>query len=234
MTALLTASGLTAGYFGRPVVTDLDLTVEAGEVCALFGPNGAGKSTTLLALVGELPLLGGEVRLDGRPVTVPLHRRARNGLAFVSEERAIVRGLSVRDNLRVARADSALALGLFPELEPLLARRAGLLSGGEQQMLALARALGRRPRLLVVDELSLGLAPIVVQRLLAVLSRAARDDGVGVLLVEQHIRQALAIADRALVLRRGRVVLHGLASELAGRLDDIERAYLTANGAGPS
>jgi ABC-type branched-subunit amino acid transport system ATPase component len=133
--------------------------------------------------------------------------------------------LTVEENLRVSRCDRERALELFPELEPHLDRRVGLLSGGQQQMLALARSLARGPKLLVVDELSLGLGPIVVDRLLQVV-RAAADDGVGVLLVEQHVHKAMQFADRILVLRRGVVELAGTVAELRDRLHDIQDAYL--------
>jgi ABC-type branched-subunit amino acid transport system ATPase component len=226
VSAVLEACGLVTGYHGHPVVRGLDLAVGAGEIVALLGPNGAGKTTSLLALAGELPVLGGEVRLHGRSTSEALHRRARRGMAFVTEERSVFMGLSVADNLRCGRADLGLALGLFPELAPLLTRRAGLLSGGEQQMLTLARALARRPSLLVIDELSLGLAPLVVRRLLGVVRRTASDEGVAVLLVEQHVRQALRVADHVVVLRRGAVALRGPAGEVAGRLEEVEAAYL--------
>src|SRR5581483_9818736 len=205
---------------------DLDLAVESGEVVALLGPNGAGKTTTLLALAGELKPLSGEVVFDGKATRAGLYRRARAGLAFVTEERSVFMPLTAAENLRVGRGDKALALSLFPELEPLLGRRAGLLSGGEQQMLTLARALSRRPRCLLIDELSLGLAPLVVARLLTAVRKAADEEGVGVLLVEQHVRQALKLADRVHVLRRGRVVLAGTRDELHSRLQDVEALYL--------
>ena len=146
MTALLEARGLAAGYDGHAIVRDLDLTVAPGEVVALLGPNGAGKSTTMLTLAGDLPSLGGEVELLGEVTTQALHRRARRGLGFVTEERSVLMGLTVRENLRLGRADTGMTLQLFPELERLMGRRCGLLSGGEQQIVTLARALARRPR----------------------------------------------------------------------------------------
>jgi branched-chain amino acid transport system ATP-binding protein len=222
---LLSARGLAAGYHGHAIVRDVDLEVRAGEVVALLGPNGAGKTTTLLTLVGELRPLAGEVVFSGQPGTAPLHRRARNGLAFVTEERSVFPQLTAGENLRVGRCDIDEALDLFPELRPLLKRRGGLLSGGEQQMLTLARALARKPRLLLADELSLGLAPLVVKRLLTAVRKAADERGVGVLLVEQHVKQALRIADRVLVMRNGEIVLRGTVAEVEGRL---ERAYLSS------
>jgi len=209
---LIAARGLSAGYHGHPIVADLDLEVRAGEVVALLGPNGAGKTTTLLTLAGDLPAISGGVELFGQPTTSPLHRRARAGLAIVTEERSVFMGLTAAEN-------------------PLLRRRAGLLSGGEQQMLTLARALARKPRLLLADELSLGLAPLVVRRLLDAVRSAATDDGIGVLLVEQHVKQALQVADRVYVMRRGQIVVQGSAEDVA---DEIEDAYLTSGTDAPS
>ncbi len=225
MTAVLEASGLCAGYGRVEIVHGLDISVDAGEVVALLGPNGAGKTTTLSTLSGELSALGGEVRLLGAVTTAPLHVRARGGLAVVSQERAVLMELTTKENLRVSRCEIARALELFPELEPHLDRRVGLLSGGQQQMLALARCLARECRVLLVDELSLGLAPLVVDRLLRAV-RAAADAGTGVLLVEQHIHKALAVADRVVVMARGTVVLEGSARQLSARVDDIQNAYL--------
>ncbi len=226
MTALIEARGLSAGYGSLAVVRDLDLQVGPGEVVALLGPNGAGKTTTLLTLCGELPALGGQVLASGEVTKAPLHRRARSGLGLVTEERSVFMSLTVEENLRVSGSDPALAMSLFPELDPFRKRRVGLLSGGQQQMLALARALGRRPSLLLADELSLGLAPIIVTRLLRAVREAA-DTGVGVLLVEQHISKALEFADRAYVMSRGRIQISGSAEDLRGRLDDITQSYLS-------
>ena len=138
-------------------------------------------------------------------------------------------GLSTADNLRLGGVSFDTAVGMFPELEPLMKRRAGLLSGGQQQMLTLARALGRSPRLLLADELSLGLAPLVVERILDVVRAAADDHGVGVLLVEQHIKRALDIADRALVMRRGRIVLSGTPAEIRDQIGDVQSVYLAGS-----
>jgi branched-chain amino acid transport system ATP-binding protein len=233
MTALVEARKLCAGYQGVPVVRDLDLTVAPGEVVALLGPNGAGKSTTLLTLAGELRPISGELLVDGAPSRAPLHRRASGGLGFVSEERSIFLEHTAEENLRVGRCGVDQVLALFPELRPKLRTRAGLLSGGEQQMLALGRALARGPRLLLADELSLGLAPLVVARLLAAV-RAAADAGVGALLVEQHVRKVLEVADRVYVLRRGVVDFAGTAAEARARLTELEGSYLagTAGGEG--
>jgi branched-chain amino acid transport system ATP-binding protein len=209
-------------------VDGIDVSIAAGQTVALLGPNGAGKSTTLLTLSGALSPLGGVVRWNGAEAKAALHARARQGLGLVTEERSVFMRLTARENLRVGCRDIAPALELFPELESRLDVKAGLLSGGEQQMLTLARALARRPSLLLADELSLGLAPLVVNRLLSAVRKAA-DDGVGVLLVEQHVSKVLDIADRVYVLRRGRVELAGRADELRGRLAEIESSYLSAS-----
>ena len=226
--AALEARGISAGYGPQPVVYDVDLVVQPGEVVGLLGANGAGKTTTLLSLAGELPLLSGEVLFGGAVTTAPLYRRARQGLTFVTEEKSVFMGLTARDNLRVAGVDIPTALGLFPELERLLGVRAGLLSGGEQQMLTLARALSRKPTVLLADELSMGLAPMIVKRLLEAVGRVARQQGTAVLLVEQHVRKALEHCDRAYVMHRGRIELTGSAGELLGRIGEIEDRYLTA------
>jgi branched-chain amino acid transport system ATP-binding protein len=224
---LLEAVNLCVGYGNNPVVRDVDLTVHAGEVVALLGPNGAGKTTTLLGLAGELRPTKGAVRMYGEVVTSPLHRRARAGLAYISEERSIIRGLSVADNLRLSRGNLELAYELFPELTRLRRRQAGILSGGEQQILTYARALSRSPKILIADELSLGLAPTVVRRLMQAIKTAARD-GLAVLLVEQQVRTALAVADRGYLLRQGEIVLHGPSDSLLNRIDEIEIGYLSA------
>jgi branched-chain amino acid transport system ATP-binding protein len=217
---VLAAAAVTAGYGPQPAIRDVSLEVFPGEVVALLGPNGAGKTTTLLALAGVLGLQSGEVRIDGVATKAPLHARARAGLTYVAEK-SVFMGLSARDNLRVAGVDVEGVVALFPELEPRLDVRAGLLSGGEQQMLVLGRALHRSPRILLADEVSLGLGPFVVSRLLEAIRTAASERGTAVLLVEQHLRKALQFADRAYVMRRGSIALSGTAAELAGRIDDL-------------
>jgi branched-chain amino acid transport system ATP-binding protein len=225
---LLECRALAAGYGALAVVRDIDLDVGAGEVVALIGPNGAGKTTTLLTLAGELPALAGDIVFRGVVTTAPLFRRARRGMGFVTEERSVFMSLTAEENLRVAGVSRADAVDVFPELGPLMRRTAGQLSGGEQQMLTLARAVARAPKLLLVDELSLGLAPLVVTRLLQTVRRVASEKGTGILLVEQHVRQALNIADRVYVMQRGRIVMSGTSEELRGRIDEIEATYLSA------
>lgn len=230
--ALLECRGLAAGYGAVAVVRDVDLEVQPGELVALLGPNGAGKTTTLLTLAGELPALSGEVRYLGEVTRAPLFRRARRGLGFVTEERSVFMSLTAEENLRVAGISRAAAVEVFPELEPLMGRTAGLLSGGEQQMLRLARAVAREPKLLLVDELSLGLAPVVVKRLLQTVRRVVDERSTGILMVEQHVRLALNIADRVYVMQRGRIVMSGTADEVRGRIDEVEATYLSSQDTG--
>ncbi len=223
---LIEARQVSTGYGKMAVVRDLDLHVDAGEVVALLGANGAGKTTTLLTLAGELKPLEGEVRFLGSPTTAPMHVRCRNGLGYLTEERSVIMDMTVADNLKLAGVSPAVAFSYFPALERTMDRRAGLCSGGEQQMLSLARSLGREPKVLLADELSLGLAPIIVANLLEAVRTAADERGIGVLLVEQHVRQALTVADRAYVMERGRIVLSGTVEEVRGNLDRLEAAYL--------
>lgn len=227
MSPLLEVKNLSVGYGDTAVVREVDLSVECGEIVALFGANGAGKTTMIRGISGLLPRSAGDVYWKGRLAPRNLHRLARQGYSLITEERSVFATLTVEKNLALGRGDLDRAYELFPELVPMRRRRAGLLSGGEQQMLTLARALSRTPDLLVIDELSLGLAPLAVERLLAAL-RAAADAGLGVLLVEQRIDLAMCVADRFTVLVRGRVALHGDAHDLSTRLDDVRRAYLHA------
>jgi branched-chain amino acid transport system ATP-binding protein len=228
VTPALTVSGLTAGYGGAPVVRDVDLQVGEGEIVALLGPNGAGKTTTLLAVSGAVPRVHGDVRVLGEPLRGGGFRQARRGVAHVLQDHRVFAGLSAQDNLRLMTSDRAAveeALDLLPGLRPVLRRPAGRLSGGEQQLLALARALARRPRLLVVDELSLGLAPAVVADLMPALSGLA-EAGTAILLAEQHADLALAVADRAYVLVAGRIVIADTAAALAADPSRLASAYL--------
>jgi branched-chain amino acid transport system ATP-binding protein len=225
--SLLECRSLAAGYGSVAVVRDVDLRVDPGEVVALIGPNGAGKTTTLLTIAGELPTMSGEVVFRGVPTKAPLFRRARRGMGFVTEERSVFMALSAEANLKLAGVSPADAVDVFPDLAPLMGRIAGLLSGGEQQMLTLARAVTRDPKLLLVDELSLGLAPLVVKRLLETVRRVANEKSTGILMVEQHVPQALNIADRVYVMQRGRIVMSGTSEEVRGRIDEVEATYLS-------
>jgi branched-chain amino acid transport system ATP-binding protein len=227
----LELKGLTAGYLGIPAVRDVSLRVGTGEVVALLGPNGAGKTTTLSTVAGLLKPIGGEVLFDGEPIAGRAPERlARQGLTLIPEDRALFFDLTSRENLRLARRgdsmDEAEIIGMLPELEKCLDRKAGVLSGGEQQMLTLARGLMSRPRLLMVDEMSLGLAPVIVERLMPVLRRIADQLGTAVLFVEQHVQQALELAERAYVMVNGQIVLQGAAEELRSRRDLLESSYL--------
>jgi len=236
----LAVRGLRVAHGPVEVVHGIDLDVRRGGVTALLGANGAGKTTTLRAILGHLRPSAGSVTLEGREIArARAHRVARAGVALVPEGRRVFASLSVRDNLRMGgygvsrgvnawRSPDAIAhpLALFPELEPLLDRPAGLLSGGQQQMLAMGRALMRRPTLLVLDEPSMGLAPKVVQRIYDALAQL-RDDGTTILLAEQNARAALALADDAVLLRTGAVVAAGSAAELRdGEL--VREIYLGA------
>jgi branched-chain amino acid transport system ATP-binding protein len=225
--AALAAEDLCAGYGPVQVLDHVSLHVEPGEIVALLGRNGAGKSTTLATLAGLVTPRSGRVLMDGTPRTDAPSRRARSGLAYVIEERGVLLELTAAQNLRLGRGSVSDALSYFPEIEPHLRRTAGLLSGGQQQMLAVARALAGKPRALMIDELSLGLAPMFVERLLDGLRRA-RDEGVGILLVEQHAQTALRVADRAYVLAQGTVALTGRAEDLRKDFDQVEAAYLGA------
>jgi branched-chain amino acid transport system ATP-binding protein len=221
----LVARGVVAGYGGATVLDNIDLEVVPGQIVALLGPNGAGKTTAIRVLAGLLRPADGEVLLDGATCTLPAHRRAQRGVAYVGESRHVFASLTVRQSLRLVRDREGLALAQFPELAKVLGRRAGLLSGGEQQMLAIGLALSRRPRILLVDELSLGLAPQVRDRLLTSL-RAVADEGCAVLVVEQSASDLLRVADTATVLQRGRVVGTGPASEWLSQVDALGELYL--------
>jgi branched-chain amino acid transport system ATP-binding protein len=228
---VLELDGLTAGYNGSAVLRDVSLTVRPGEVVALLGANGAGKTTTLLTISGIVKPMGGRVLFNRDDVksTSP-DGRARLGIAHVPEGRGVFFGLTVAEHFKLAHRgetlDMAAAFQYFPQLEALTARRAGLLSGGEQQQLALGRALARKPKLLMVDELSLGLAPIIVERLLPVVRNYAKDSGCGVLLVEQHVELALSVADRAYVLSHGEITTSGDAASLKANSSLVLSSYL--------
>lgn len=236
MTALLEATGVTAGYGGNPVLHGVDLTVNEGEICTVLGANGAGKTTLLRTLSGMLRATSGRVAYAGQDLAqVPVHRMVRLGLAHVPEGRGVIDEVTVEENLRLGglwrrdRAGLGTAIDeVYALFEPLARRRRApghQLSGGERQMLAIGRALVARPRLLLLDEPSLGLAPRMVASIMAVVRRLRDETGLAVLLVEQNVRSALSIADHGLVMSLGRIVVARPAAELA---DDTElrHAYL--------
>lgn len=234
MTApLLTMADVTGGYRGIPAIRGLTFEVRPGEVVAILGANGAGKSTTLLTLAGVLTPISGVVEALGEPVpgSKP-HLVSRRGVCLVPDNRAVLAGLTVRENLAVAlnrtaaRESTEIALDLFAPLRQKLEVRAGLLSGGEQQMLAVGRALSRNSKAILIDEMSMGLAPGIAQSLAPPVRRAATELGVGVLLVEQHTDLALSIADRAIVLSHGEIRLTAPVAELSKRRDLLEASYL--------
>jgi branched-chain amino acid transport system ATP-binding protein len=221
---ILEAANVDAGYGGAPVVRDFETRVSPGQILAILGPNGAGKTTTLMTLAGVLPPIRGHVAFAGLSDKVPLHVRSRHGMRFLTEQRAVVMNLSTLENLRLGGGRPEEALSLFPELRSRLKVRAANLSGGEQQMVALGRSLSCGAKLLLADELSLGLAPQVVDRLLAVLRNAA-NDGLAVVLIEQMVEKALEIADDVVVMVRGRVRLSCPSADLSGKRDELVSLY---------
>jgi branched-chain amino acid transport system ATP-binding protein len=231
---LLEVRGLTAGFDAGPVLFGVDMDVAAGELVALIGANGAGKSTLLGVLSGLVPSSGGSARFAGRDITnAQPDAIVAAGLVHVPQGRRLFGTMSVRKNLllgaylrrdRDVAGDLERVLGHFPALADMLARDAGTLSGGEQQMVAIGRGLMGRPRLLMIDEPSLGLAPLVVERVVEVAAGISRD-GIAVLLVEQDVVTALDAASRAYVLENGRFVLSGPAAEVE-RNPEVRRAYL--------
>ena len=230
---LLRVAGLTAGYGKIGVLHGIDMTVQPGEIVALLGPNGAGKTTLLCALSGLIPIAGGSAVFDGHDLRGRSPREAaRRGLVHVVEGHRVFTQLSVADNLLLAaydipRAERARrvedALAVFPEIAEKRRDRASALSGGQQQMLAVAQGLVRKPKLLMLDEPSAGLSPVLVDRVLAVAAKL-REDGISVLLVEQLIEKALALADRVFALARGKIVLSAATSE-ADLPRRLEHAY---------
>jgi branched-chain amino acid transport system ATP-binding protein len=233
--SLLSVENLAVAYGGIQAVKGISLTVAEGELVTLIGANGAGKTTTLNTLGGLLAPSAGQIRYEGRDlVAVPAHDRVRHGLALVPEGRGIFGRLTVAENLLMGAfhrndkagitADLERAYGLFPRLKERERQLAGTLSGGEQQMLAIGRALMSRPRLLLLDEPSMGLAPLMVEKIFAIV-REINAQGVAILLIEQNARLALAAAQRAYVLESGRITLSGPAAELAAD-ERVRAAYL--------
>jgi branched-chain amino acid transport system ATP-binding protein len=234
--ALLEVTGLTAGYHGVPVLHGVDLTVRRGTICAVLGANGAGKTTLLRALSGLVRPTAGRVLFDGHELRdLPVPQLIRRGLAHVPEGRGVIAELTVDENLRLGglwrrdqRALRAAIDRVYHLFEPLAARRGypgHLLSGGERQLLALGRALVAEPRLLLLDEPSLGLAPRLVAQIMALLRQWRDDTGLTVLLVEQNVRSALSVADDGVVMSLGRVVAAAGAGQLAGDAE-LRHAYL--------
>jgi branched-chain amino acid transport system ATP-binding protein len=229
---LLEVAGLAAGYLGERVVDDIDIEVGNGEAVAIIGSNGAGKTTLFRAIAGLLRPMAGQVILDGENLTrLPAHRRSRAGIAYVPAERHLFPGMTLKTNLvlgayprRPDRETLELVYDLFPRLRERGRQQAGTLSGGEQQMLAVARALMARPRLLMLDEPTTGLAPIVAQAAFEALE-GLKTQGTTLLIAEQQVPLALSVADRAYVLENGRVRLSGASEELA-RNAEVRRAYL--------
>ena len=235
--SLLEVSGLRAGYGKIDILHDVGIALEAGSLCAIVGANGAGKTTLLLAISAIIPKRGGSVRFDGADVTkLPAHTLVRRGLVHVPEGRRMLAQMSVEENLQVAAAARGAAgfasidglLDRFPILRTRRNVPAGSLSGGEQQMLAIARALAAGPKALLLDEPSMGLAPKLVDEIFHIIANE-RANGTSILLVEQNARRALAIADRAYVMDRGRITLSGTGAHLLENRD-VTAAYLGTPG----
>ena len=226
---VLEVDQLIAGYGGRPVLTSVSIHVLAGEVVVLIGHNGAGKTTLLRSVFGLTHINGGSITFDGRPIANrAISDNVADGVAFIPQGRGVFADLSVAENLqigglgmeaRLRTERSAEMMALFPSLARLQRRLTGTLSGGEQQMVALARALMRGPRLLLVDEPSVGLAPGLAASVMTSLQSAARDSGAAVLLAEQNVREALRVSDRAYVLRLGTVHAEAPSGQLLQRFD---------------
>ena len=224
---MLEVSGLTAGYGASTVVREVSLAVAAGEAVALVGKNGMGKSTLLKAIMGFLPKMGGAVQLRGSPIAhLPPHRICRLGVGYAAQEQALFADLPVRDNLALGLADERVfderfdgVAALFPVFKDRLGQYAGSLSGGEQKMLLVARTLMARPALVLMDEITEGLQPTVVQKIAAALKWDREQRGTAMLLVEQHVGFALEVCDRYVVMKQGRLVEEGSARSPGARED---------------
>jgi branched-chain amino acid transport system ATP-binding protein len=230
MNARIECHGLSGGHGTTTAFRDVDLSIEPGTIEAVLGPNGAGKTTLLLTLAGFLPPQAGTVMVDGEPLRLGRPTAvSRAGVVLVPDDRSLFTTLTVEENLKAATHKHGRSprdmLELFPALEARWTLAAGALSGGEQQMLAMARALIQEPKVLLIDEMSMGLAPLVVEALFDRVKRIAADDGCAVLLVEQHVNLALEAAHSACVLNRGSIVLRGSASEILAATERLEEAY---------
>jgi branched-chain amino acid transport system ATP-binding protein len=233
MTALLETSGLVCGHGKIVAVRPLDMELQAGQVMAVLGPNGAGKTTLMETIAGLLPRISGDVMLEGK--SLPSGRPAPanlSGVVLVPDNRALFTTLTVRENIEIARIKGQHRvdemIDLFPALAKRLKIKAGALSGGEQQMLAMARGLVQGPKVFLVDEMSMGLAPIIVESLLPIVRKVADETGAAVVLVEQHVSLALEVADTVMVLVHGDVSLRGSADEFRKDQSRLEAAYLGA------
>ncbi len=232
---LLELAGVSTFYGAVQALKNVDLTVAEGEIVTLIGANGAGKSTLMMTICGQPRARGGRIRYDGAEITdLPTHRIMRRGIAQAPEGRRIFPRMSVRENLlmgaestgqRASEAEMARVFALFPRLAERHAQRGGTLSGGEQQMLAIGRALMARPRLLLLDEPSLGLAPLIVRQIFQAIRALNHETGLTVLLVEQNAYQALRLAHRGYVLVNGAITMAGSGAELLAR-PEIRAAYL--------
>lgn len=230
MTHRLNCSDLIGSRGAAIAFRDVSLSVGAGRILTLLGPNGAGKTTLLLTIAGLLPARAGTITVDGAPLPNGRPTPANKaGVVFVPDNRCLFTTLSVEENLRVAARRKGPSprdmLEVFPSLEKRWRLPAGALSGGEQQMLAMARALIQQPKILLVDELSMGLAPRIVESLFEAVRRIATDHGCAVVLVEQHVHLALAVADEGAVLNHGTIVLRDDATTLRDQPDHLEQAY---------
>jgi branched-chain amino acid transport system ATP-binding protein len=231
MSARFECRNLAGGWGSLTVFRDVDLSLETGTVHTVLGPNGAGKTTLLLTLAGLLAVHDGTIAVDGVALKSGRATAAgRAGIVLVPDNRELFTTLTTEENLRVASGrhgpEPRSMLELFPALEPRWKVRVGSLSGGEQQMLAMARGLIQEPKVLLVDELSMGLAPIIVERLFGAIRKVATDQGCAVVFVEQYVHVALQVADTASVINRGSIVMEGLASELSSKVSEVEQAYI--------